>query len=310
MIKLTIKQLSAIKELAHTRSFTLAAAHLHTTQSNLSNTIQEAETLLGVRLFDRTTKSVVPTAAGLAFAEALSRVLTDLEFHIDNVQAEGRLARGTLAVGVTPLLSSSLVPELLAEFNARYPKVELRLEDAPTAELMAQLERRDIELAIGTFNHSALHISTQVLFDDKLVALSHPELNLPQRITWEALCAHRLVSIVSHSSVGRIIEQTLWSAHKRRAGSIIQSHHWQTVLSLTHAMKAACIAPQYALAALHGDILRKSDLIAPEVQRTVSVATLKERELSASGDRFLAMLRQRLGAPAPSLSIRKMSRSR
>ncbi|MCD0502826.1 LysR family transcriptional regulator [Bordetella petrii] len=297
MIKLTIKQLAAIKELAHTRSFTMAAAHLHTTQSNLSNTIQEAETLLGVRLFDRTTKSVVPTAAGLDFAQALSRVLGDLESQIDNVQAEGRLARGTLAVGVTPLLSSTLVPELLAEFNAHYPKVELRLEDAPTAELMTLLERRDIELAIGTFKQSAPQISTQVLFDDKLVALSHPALKLPRRITWEALCAHRLVSIVSHSSVGRIIEHTLWSVHQRRVRSIIQSHHWLTVMSLTHAMKAACIAPQYALASHYGDMLRRSDLIAPEVQRTVSVATLKDRELSAAAAQFLAMLRQRLRAP-------------
>jgi len=303
MIKLTIKQLTAVKELAATRSFTTAAARLHTTQSNLSITIQEAENLLGVRLFDRTTKSVTPTSAGLELAQALGRVLDELESHIDNAQAEGRLARGTLAIGVTPLLSSALIPGLLAEFNERYPHVELRLEDAPTLELLNLLERRDIELAIGTFKQRAPQIDTHVLFDDELVVLSHPSLHLPRKITWAELCSHRLVSIVSESSVGRIIEQTLWSVKHSRVRAIIQSQHWLTVMALTHAMKAACIAPQYALASRYGPSLRRSELIEPKVFRTVSAATLRSRELSAAATQFLAMLRQQLARPAGSPGI-------
>lgn len=294
MIKLTIKQLTAIKELAITRSYTRAASRLHTTQSNLSTTIQEAENLLGMRLFDRSTKSVTATAAGQQFAQAVNRLLNELESHIDNVQAEGRLMRGTLAVGVTPLLSSTLAPDILAEFNERYPQIALRLEDATTIELRGLLERRDIDLAIGTFEHRYQHITTQDLFDDELVVLSHSSLDLPQQVTWAQLLDQRLVSIDSHSSVGRIVEHTLWSAQRRHVQYIMQSHHWLTVMSLTYAMKAVCIAPQYALSSHYGSLLRRSDLIEPRVSRTVSVATLRDRELSPSASKFVDILLRKL----------------
>ena len=298
MIKLTIKQLTAIKELAAARSYTRAATRLHTTQSNLSTTIREAESLLGMRLFDRSTKSVTPTAAGQEFAQAMGRLLNELEAHIDNVQAEGRLARGTLAVGVTPLLSSTLVPDMFAEFNERFPQITLRLEDATTIELLGLLERRDIDLAIGTFEHRSSQITTQDLFDDELVVLSHPSLDLPKQVSWAELCDQRLVSIDSHSSVGRIVEHTLWSAQRRRVRYVIQSHHWLTVMSLTHAMKAVCIAPQYALSSQYGPMLRRSDLIEPRVSRTISVATLRDRELSPSASQFVQMLLHKLKPPA------------
>ena len=110
MIKITIRHLTAVRELARTQSFTQAANRLHTTQSNLSLAIQEAESILGVRLFDRTTKRCRLTDVGAEFLGTVDRVLDDLQTGIDNVDASVRLQRGKLAVGAASLLTSTLLP--------------------------------------------------------------------------------------------------------------------------------------------------------------------------------------------------------
>ncbi|MGH8813190.1 MAG: LysR family transcriptional regulator, partial [Advenella sp.] len=145
MIKLSIKQLTAIRELASARSFTVAASNLHTTQSNLSMTIREAEQIVGLRLFDRTTKFVTPTAAGESFAVSIGRLLDDLDLHITNLQSLGELSNGTLSIGVTPLLGSTLVAEAIAKFSELYPGIVIRMEDAPTQTLVTLLMRREID---------------------------------------------------------------------------------------------------------------------------------------------------------------------
>lgn len=290
MIKLTIKQLSAIRALAAAKSFTVAASYLHTTQSNLSTTILEAESLLGARLFNRTTKEVSLTQTGKEFAVAVGRVLDELESHIENVAATSRLERGTLAVGVTPLLGSTLMPELLARFSDQYPAIDLRLDDDATAVLQSRLANRDIELAIGTFEDRAPHIDLLPLFNDALIVLSHPSLKFPAQISWAELAGHRLISIVSNSSVGRLVENTLWSLGETQIKPIIRSHHWLTVMSLTQAMRGACIVPRYAHTSEYGQALRQSELVDPDVSRCVHLASLKGRELSVAARQFVALL--------------------
>lgn len=292
MIKLTLKQLAAIKELADQQSFTAAAARLYTTQSNLSSTIQEAEHMLGVRLFDRTTKSVTVTDTGKELAQGVGRVLDELAFHIDNAQAVGRLARGSLSIGVTPLLSSTVVPRLLADFHRRHPQIALRLDDESTSTLVTLLQQRSIDLAVGTFERKTPDIQLQPLFSDELVVLSHANAGLGDRVSWSAVAGLRLVGISSNSSVGALIESKFLEVKNQRPRYIVQSHHWLTVISMTEAFEAACIVPHYAFESHHVSNLRMSRLIRPTVSREVHVASLRNRELSTAAKHFLDLLKK------------------
>jgi len=292
MIKLSIKQLSAIRELAASRSFTLAAQKLHTTQSNLSMIIREAEAILGVRLFDRTTKRVSPTVAGEAFAQSIDRALGDLDANIQDLQAQGTLSRGTLSIGVTPLLSSTLVAQAVARFRDRYPEIVIRMEDAVTHRLVTLLTRREIDLAIGTFEGRAAGMHMQPLFDDRLVTLSHPSVGLGACVTWTDLADKPLIGIGANSSVGKLIDHTFWSVTKRLVRPAITSHHWLTVIALTSSLKGICIAPRYACAPRLINDLVVSALVDPVVSRTVSVASMQGRSLPSAAQAFAHILAQ------------------
>ncbi len=290
MTKLSIKQLSAIRELASSRSFTVAASNLHTTQSNLSMMIREAEEIVGLRLFDRTTKYVSPTAAGESFADSVGRLLEDLDSHIENLQSLGTLSNGTLAFGVTPLLGATLIAQAVSDFNEQYPGIAIRMEDASTQSLVTLLTRREIDLAIGTFDGRAAEIHMQPLFEDRLVVLSHPAIGFGDTVKWSDLLNKRLVGIGQSSSVGKLVEHAFWSSAKRIVRPTIVSHHWHTVMALTQSVKGVCIVPSYACESELDGALIRSSLVAPNVSRTIGIATIKGRSLSPAAEAFRRML--------------------
>lgn len=298
MIKLSMRQLHAIRALAETCNFTNAATRLNTTQSNISIAIREAEQILGVKLFDRTTKNVTPSETGRQFIRSVSQILGDLEAQVDELQSLGSLSSGSLRIGITPLLGSTLLPKPIARLNELHPEIKIHLWDASTDELYALLQGRHIELAIGTFKKSAVDVTTTALFEDPLLVLSHPSLGLGDEITWEELGRYRTVGIAPESSVGRIVQDTFESFGQARPREIVHSQHWLTVMSLTRSMRALCIAPTYVLETESDFGLRRSRLTSPVVSRRVEVAVLRNQSLSPSAQRFLNLLHEHLTATA------------
>lgn len=295
-MKLSIRQLKAIREVAATSSFTVAASNLYTTQSNLSIAIREAEEIVGLRLFDRTTKYVWPTAAGQSFAAVITRTLDDLEAEIARLQLSGSLAEGMLSIGVGPLLGSTLIATVAAQFYGKYPGITIKMEDATTHVLADLLARRQIELAIGTFEAHAEDVSLRPLFEDKLIALSHPSLGLAESVTWQELANHKFIGIVGSSAVGRLVTHAFWSSGRRKINPVITSRHWLTVLSLTSSMRGICVAPEYAYSSqLSGELVR-SEITEPVVSRKVSVASAKGISLSPAAQAFEAMLTEVVSA--------------
>lgn len=290
-MKITMRHLQTVRELARTHSFTEAAARLHTTQSNVSLALREIESLLGTRLFERSTKHFHLTEAGAAFVPVVERMLGDLQAGVDNVVASVRLQKGVLAIGGTPLLTATLLSELLGDYQRRYPSIELRVEDTSTAELTRQLRNRSIELALGTFSTHEADLTVLPLFEDPLVVLAHASRHLPQACTWRDLAQWPLVSIVRSSSVGQLIDDTVRSVTDQPYRPTIELHHWSTVITLTESLAGICIVPDYAARKAAGGPLKKVELLEPRVLRTISVAYLRNRELSAAGKAFLELVR-------------------
>lgn len=286
-----MRHLQAVRELARTHNFTEAAARLHTTQSNVSLALQEAESLLGTRLFERSTKRFRLTAAGAEFIPVVERLLGDLQAGIDNIVASVQLQKGVLAIGGTPLLTATLISELLSDYRRRYPGIELRIEDAPTAELARLLRNRNIEFALGTFSAQEADLTVTPLFNDPLVVLAHASRRLPTTCSWSDVARLPLISIIRDSSVGELIADTIRDVTGRAYQPVIELHHWSTVISLADSLSGICIVPAYAARKAAGGKLKKIDLVKPKILRTISVAYLRNRELSPAGKAFLDLLK-------------------
>lgn len=130
MSSASLADLQAFAAVARLRSFRRAAVELGVTPSALSHTLRGLETRLGVRLLNRTTRSVAPTEAGERLLARLSPALADIQGALDEVNAFRDSPLGTLRINA-PRAAELVLAPLVTRFLAAHPgmRVELVSED-------------------------------------------------------------------------------------------------------------------------------------------------------------------------------------
>ena len=120
-------ELKAFAAVVERASFARAAGQLGMSASALSQTIRNLEQRLGVRLLNRTTRSVAPTATGQVLYDRLSPTLQEMDAAVaDAVATAGRVA-GPLRINAPTIAALRLITPRLNRFTEAYPDVELDL---------------------------------------------------------------------------------------------------------------------------------------------------------------------------------------
>src|SRR5258707_4649003 len=107
-MNINLHQLRIFVAVARLGNFTRAAERLHLSQPSLSLHIRQLEADLGVRLFDRSTRSVALTSAGADFLPGAERLLEDFEATVGAVADLAARRRGRVAVAVLPSVAAEL----------------------------------------------------------------------------------------------------------------------------------------------------------------------------------------------------------
>ena len=132
-------ELSAFLVVAEQRNFTRAAKQLGISPATLSETIRHLEERLGLRLLNRTTRSVAPTEAGDKLLLRLRPVIDDYEAAIDSLNEFRGKPAGLLRLTVAPPAAQSVLAPVLAKFLAQYPDIRLEISiDSANIDIVAQ----------------------------------------------------------------------------------------------------------------------------------------------------------------------------
>lgn len=123
----SVADLKAFVLVAGTRSFRGAARASGGSASGLSEAIRRLEEQLGVRLLNRTTRSVVPTEAGLRLLERLAPALSEVEAALDVVNGYRMRPAGTLRLNVPVSAARLVLPAIVPRFLASYPDIRLEI---------------------------------------------------------------------------------------------------------------------------------------------------------------------------------------
>lgn len=127
MPRLELDDLDAFAAIARRRSFRAAALERGVSPSTLSQTLRDLEARLGVRLLNRTTRSVALTEAGARLLAQLSPALAEIAQALDQVREAGDLPRGRVRINAPePAVELVLAPRI-APFLAACPEVELEI---------------------------------------------------------------------------------------------------------------------------------------------------------------------------------------
>lgn len=119
--------LDAFTAVARARGFRAAAGLRNVSASSLSEAVRRLETRLGVRLLNRTTRSVTPTEAGQKLLERLSPALADVAHALDEVNAFRDSPTGTLRLNVPVVVAKVMMPRLIPKFLAQNPGVAVEI---------------------------------------------------------------------------------------------------------------------------------------------------------------------------------------
>ncbi len=123
----TIEGMRVYAAVARTASFTVAADELGLSRALTSKYVAQLEERLGVRLLNRTTRSVEMTSAGRAYLDRALRLLEDLDDLEAAVRDRRAEPRGHLRVATPVTFAELFLPSVLAEFTTTYPKLHVTL---------------------------------------------------------------------------------------------------------------------------------------------------------------------------------------
>ncbi|MEC5212273.1 DNA-binding transcriptional LysR family regulator [Polaromonas sp. CG_9.5] len=145
---LDLQQLNCFVVLAEQLHFGRAAACLHISQPPLSLKIRALENKLGLQLFLRSSRHVELTHSGEILLHEARRLLRDAE-QLTKLAASLELGEaGALAIGYNAVMSYRLMPNLVAAFSERFPRVKLSLHEMVSAEQITALREHRLDVGL------------------------------------------------------------------------------------------------------------------------------------------------------------------
>src|SRR5712671_5621508 len=166
-------ELKAFAAVVERASFARAAEHVGLSPSALSQTIRQLEARLGVRLLNRTTRSVAPTAAGSRLHERIAPMMLEMDAAVaEAIAATGRTA-GTLRINTLGMAAKKLIAPRLGRFHKAHPDVVLDIViDDGLSDIVAS--RFDAGIRVGERLQKDM-IAVRLTPDVKMLALASPD---------------------------------------------------------------------------------------------------------------------------------------
>jgi LysR family hydrogen peroxide-inducible transcriptional activator len=262
-----LRYLLAVAEQGH---FGRAAEACGVSQPTLSVQVRRLEEMLGVTLFERTSKAVAPTAAcqrlighvraAVAEADAILAVAASLRDPLS----------GRFRLGIIPTLAPYLLPLVFAPLRESLPGMELEPWEDQTAALLERLRAHELDAALLATEVRGPDLASRALFDEPFLAALPPEHPLAARATVaeEELAPDILVLADGHC----LRDQALAACGRSGAlGGTLRAASLSTLLNMVAAGYGTTLIPGLAAGAAEdaGIVLRP---LAAQAGRTVRIA--------------------------------------
>ena len=145
---MNIQQFQYVLAVADSKNFEMAAEKCFVTQSTLSTMINRFEKEIDIKIFNRKTKPLSITNEGHQLIERL-RIITNEIDMLDNViqEIKGEMT-GDLHIGIIPTIAPYLLPIIINEYAARFPKVNMHIREMTTGQIQQQLLLRNLDIGI------------------------------------------------------------------------------------------------------------------------------------------------------------------
>ncbi|WP_347290701.1 LysR family transcriptional regulator [Kluyvera georgiana] len=215
MSRVALTDLEAVMAIARRGTFRAAAVDLGVSTTALSHTIAKFESGLGVRLFNRTTRSVSLTDAGRLFIDNVGPSLQGVYDALEVVRARRETPSGLLRINTPPFAARTILSSLVLKFLQRYPEMQV---DIVT-------DGRLIDIVAEGFD---MGIRVAKLIPNDMIAISlgqpqrHAIVASPQYLK-EQGCPETPLDLLHHACIRvRLPDGTIYRWHLENAGEVVQ----------------------------------------------------------------------------------------
>jgi len=134
--------------LAKHRNFARAAKQLHISQPTLTRSIQLLEKTVGERLFDRTTRTILPTKAGEIVLKHASTIIASTRAMQEDVERHQGLSDGSLFIGTGPYSGVELIAPAIGQFSRIYPEIRIEVRVGDWRKLPGQWGQEEFDFMV------------------------------------------------------------------------------------------------------------------------------------------------------------------
>jgi LysR family hydrogen peroxide-inducible transcriptional activator len=166
---MTITQLQYVLAIAEHKNFTKAAEKCFVTQPTLSTQIQKLEDELDILIFDRSKKPIELTDVGRKIVQQAKNIVNESDRIQDIVDQQKGFIGGEFKMGIIPTVMPTLLPMFLKAFIKKYPKVNLKIEELTTEDIITKINDGHLDAAIVSTPLENENIKERVLFYEPFV---------------------------------------------------------------------------------------------------------------------------------------------
>ena len=166
---MNLRDLQYLVAVADVRNFSQAADKCFVSQPTLSNQIRKLEETLGITLFERNNKRVIPTETGEQIVALARKVLHQVDTMHDVAKSSKDPLAGKFRLGAFPTLSTYIFPTLVPKIIVSLPQLKLVLIEEKTQQLLERLKRGELDAALLALPIHDDQLEVRTLFDDEFL---------------------------------------------------------------------------------------------------------------------------------------------
>jgi DNA-binding transcriptional LysR family regulator len=296
--RLRLRDLDILMAVIETGSMGKAAKRLNVSQPAVSKAIVELEDALGVQLFDRGRRGVVPTPYGLALRKRGVAVFDDLRQGIEDIEFLSDPTKGDIRVGTTEPIMAAILSPVIDTLSRKHPRMVFHIVAGDTATLYKDVAERNIDLAVcRMIGNLPDELSAETLFEDSVAVMTTADNPLTRRrhLTLADLMNEPWVLFPYESFFGGVIADIF------RANGLEPPRLTVSTLSI-HAQNELLATGRF-LTVLPSFMLRVRDqrlrlkalpVVLPNAPMPIGLITVRNRTLTPTTQLFIDTIRARV----------------
>ncbi|TDF64514.1 LysR family transcriptional regulator [Cupriavidus sp. L7L] len=245
-MNLTLREFRVFRVVYELRSFSAASQAVHMTQSAVSKVCQEMEAKVGQRLFERSTRKVVPTQLADQLYGYVCEVLGTMDAAERSLRSLLNLEEGEVRVAASPMMSYGLLRQPVTNFHKAHPGIRIGLHELSTDETIDYVVNGKADFGLVSIDAGHPRLEIEHLYDETmhLVCAAGHALARKRALTWELVAGFPHVSMHPSFSTRWTMDQ-IYAEKGLSYRSVIEAGTVLSVIGLVKSGLGVTILPGY-----------------------------------------------------------------